>query len=74
MDKRGLGTWAGIALVLNIGFSLAMPIVGGILLGVYLDRRCGTGFLFLIVMCIVGATGGFWSTYRVLERWTSRDK
>jgi ATP synthase protein I len=59
MGKERLNYLKYIALVNYIGFSIAAPIVGGILIGRYLDERFNTRFIFLIIFIVLGVISGF---------------
>jgi ATP synthase protein I len=50
----------------GIGLQFAVSIVLFVYAGQWLDRRLGTGPLFLIVGVFVGAAGSFYSMYRKL--------
>jgi ATP synthase protein I len=50
----------------GIGLQFAISIVLFVFAGQWLDRRLGTGPLFLIVGVFVGAGGAFYSMYRKL--------
>jgi ATP synthase protein I len=50
----------------GIGLQFAVSIILFVFAGQWLDRRMGTGPLFLIVGAFVGAGGAFYSMYRKL--------
>ncbi len=59
--------WWVLALRLSgLGFYLAVCIVGGIALGVWLDRVLDTRVIFLLVGLIVGSAAAFYGTYRMV--------
>ncbi|HAV43232.1 TPA: hypothetical protein DCX15_04380 [bacterium] len=51
-------------LVTQIGLTVVFFIVGGVLVGIYLDRRWGTSPLFIIIATLIGIGGGFLSAYK----------
>ena len=51
-----------------IGFELAATIVGGLLLGYYLDRYMGTEPLFIILCTLAGMAGGLQILLWALKR------
>ena len=56
--------WWVLALRLSgLGFYLAVCIVGGIALGVWLDRVLDTRVIFLLVGLIVGSAAALYGTY-----------
>ncbi|GKX30609.1 hypothetical protein SH1V18_30890 [Vallitalea longa] len=52
-----------LSLLTQIGFLMAIPIIGCILLGSYLDERFDTGIIFLIIFTILGALTAFRNLY-----------
>ena len=61
--RSGASTGAAFA---GLGLQFALAIVVFLYAGQWLDRRLGTGPLFLIVGVFVGAGGAFYSMYRKL--------
>ena len=57
-----------IALVLKIGISVALPIVGGIYFGAHLDKQLSTGSAFLIACALIGIFTGAYSAYKLLSK------
>ncbi|WP_073257408.1 AtpZ/AtpI family protein [Caldanaerovirga acetigignens] len=55
-----------IALLTQIGLNMALPILGGVYFGAYLDRRLSSGSLFLILGVLLGAFSGAMSVYKLL--------
>jgi len=43
-----------MALGLELGFAIAVPLVGFLLFGIWLDRTAGTAPLFMIVFLLAG--------------------
>ncbi len=59
--------WWVLALRLSgLGFYIAICIVGGIVLGVWLDKILDTQVIFLLVGLVVGCTAAFYGTYRMV--------
>jgi F0F1-type ATP synthase assembly protein I len=59
--------WWVLALRLSgLGFYIATCVVGGIALGVWLDRVFETRIVFLLVGLFVGCTSAFYGTYRMV--------
>lgn len=58
----------------GIGLQFAVSIILFVFAGQWLDRRLGTGPLFLIVGAFVGAAGSFYSMYRKLMASQRRDR
>lgn len=49
------GAWRAAALAVEFGFSVVGGLVGGLVLGQFLDRQLGTAHTFLLT----GIVGGF---------------
>ena len=65
-DRKAL--MHALALVGQLGWWMIVPIVGGLLLGLALDRWLSTGALFAILLTIAGVLGGAWQSWRVIRR------
>ena len=53
-----------LALVSQLGLTIAIPIVLGAYGGHWLDEKLGTGMIFSIVLLCVGIAGGVVGAYR----------
>jgi len=60
--------WSKVAFYSGLGFILPGAIVGGVVLGYYLDRALGTRPLLAVVLGALGAVGGFVEILRVMGR------
>lgn len=60
--------YAALALVGQLGFVIAAPIVAGVMAGVYLDKKLGTSGLILVPMVLVGLAGGLLAAYRLIRK------
>lgn len=59
--------WWMLALRLSgLGFYISACIVGGILLGVWMDRTFDTGIIFLLAGLALGLVSAFYGTYRMV--------
>jgi len=67
-------TASGTASVLTIGWDLALPIFGGVLLGHHLDRSLATRFAYTIGLLVLGLVVGVYNTVRTLQRELRRDQ
>jgi ATP synthase protein I len=52
--RRGRSLWVQVSRVGTLGWLIALPIVGGALLGHLLDRRFDTGLTFTLAMLLLG--------------------
>ena len=67
-DKKEVGGLSALALIGQVGFVMAFSIVGGVLLGVHLDRWLGTGGIAVILMIFVGIAAGVMGVYRIVVK------
>lgn len=62
-DETKKSVLTGVAQASGIGFAVAIPLVGGVLIGRFLDTKFGTDpkltLSFLFLGLIIGATGVF---------------
>lgn len=68
-DYKGLQY---VAFVTQLGMNMALPIVGGIYVGAYLDQKFSTGSAFLIVGTLLGVFVGVAGIYRLIARELSK--
>lgn len=67
-------TWRQTLTTLTIGWDLALPIFGGVLLGHYLDRQLGKGYVFTMGLLVLGLGVGMYNVTRTLQRELRRDQ
>ena len=63
--------WVVFGVYGAVGFQLAFAVVGGLLLGHYLDGKWGTGPWLALLGLTLGSAGGLYNLIRILH-W--RDK
>lgn len=52
-----------LSLLSQVGLLMAIPIIGCILLGHYLDTKFGTNVVFLIIFTVLGVLAAFRNLY-----------
>ena len=57
-----------------VGFQLATSVVGGLLLGGWLDKKWGTSPWLTVVGLLMGSVGGFYNLIRILTWNQSRKR
>lgn len=57
--KKDFSPLSSIAILTQLGLGMITPIIGGVLLGNYLDNRFSKNNLFLIIFTIIGAAAAF---------------
>jgi len=68
MDKDTKKTAIQMAYASSIGIAMLLFIFGGLYLGVYLDRKFGTGYIFTIFLLLAGITAGFRNIYVLIKK------
>lgn len=53
---------------MSLGWDLAVPIFGGVLLGYMLDRWLATGHIFTLSLLILGIGVGYYNVARLIRR------
>jgi ATP synthase protein I len=60
--------WDSMALMGQLGFTIAIPLAIGALGGNFLDGVVHTGHLFLILGLLLGLISGIYGAYRLFAR------
>jgi predicted F0F1-ATPase subunit len=58
--------WRWAVTMLGLVWNLVLPIVGGVLLGSYLDTRLGHGVAWTLGLLVVGVTISLYNLYHIL--------
>ena len=66
--------WADALRAMSLGWDLAIPICGGALLGHYLDRRLGTGYVTTMGLLVLGIMVGVYNAGRKIQRELQLDR
>jgi ATP synthase protein I len=66
--KQPPSVWGSLALVGQLGFTIAIPIALLAILGNYLDGVVHIGHLFLLLGLLLGLISGIYGAYRLLSR------
>jgi F0F1-type ATP synthase assembly protein I len=69
MDK-----WGPAARLLGVGFYICACIIGGILGGLWLDKRFDTEPIFLLVGLALGLGVAFWGVYQMIKPMANNNK
>jgi len=70
--KKDMGIFRSLALVTQLGLSMALPVIFGVIVGKYLDERLGTSHILLIVFSIIGVLASFRNLYHLAYKSTKR--
>jgi len=66
--------WAEALSAISLGWELAVPIFGGVLLGHALDQWLATGHIFTLGLLGLGVFVGFHSLWRFHKRFEERER
>ena len=66
-DNNGKDRYAlkNLALISQIGISVITPILLGVYIGQFIDRKIGTNGVFSIILIIIGAGAGFLNIFKL---------
>lgn len=70
--KRDMGALKYIALISQLGLSMALPVIFGVLIGRYLDRVIGTNVIFLLLFSVIGVLSAFRNLYYLAYKGSKR--
>ena len=68
MDKDTKKTAIQMAYASSIGIAMVLLIFGGLYLGIYLDRKFETGYIFTILLLLAGIIAGFRNVYLLIKK------
>ena len=60
--------WREAVAAMSLGWDLAVPIFGGVLLGHFLDRWLGTRYIFTLGLLMAGIGVGYYNVARFIRR------
>ncbi len=66
--------WRDGLAAMSLGWDMALPIFGGVLLGHFLDRWLHTGYIFTLGLLVLGVVTGFYNVVRAIRREIERDQ
>jgi len=66
--------WRDALAMTSLGWDLALPIFGGVLLGHFLDHWLHTGYTFTLGLLMLGIVTGFYNVARAIRRQIARDQ
>jgi len=72
MNQREREMWREALRATSLGWDLAVPIFGGVLVGYILDRSLGSTYLFTLGFMIFGIGTGFYNVLRSIQRMDRR--
>lgn len=67
-NKNDKNYLSNLALITQVGLSVITPILLGVYLGIFIDKKVGTNGVFAIIFIILGAGGGFMNIFKLAGR------
>lgn len=64
-NKNNKDALRNLALITQVGLSIITPILLGVYLGQFVDRKVGTKGVFSIIFIVLGAGGGFMNIFKL---------
>lgn len=61
-----------LSLITQIGISMIVPILIGIIFGNFLDNKLGTEVIFLIIFLILGVAASFLNLFKITDKLSKR--
>ena len=62
------GLWREAILATSLGWDLAVPIIGGTLIGYFLDKWLTTGHIFTLGLLFLGIVVSYFNLWRFIRR------
>ena len=67
-ERERFRVMKALGLVVQLGLTVALIMLGTIGGGIYLDRKVGTGWVFTAVLAPLGAGASFYTLYKMAMR------
>ncbi|MBW6466224.1 MAG: AtpZ/AtpI family protein [Brevefilum sp.] len=64
--EKNKGKFRGLGLI-SLGWEIALPIFGGVILGFYMDRWLQTKYVFTLILLGFGIFTGYYNLYKRIE-------
>jgi len=74
MNRREQDIWREALRATSLGWDLALPIFGGVLIGYLLDRALNTTYVFTLGLLLLGIATGFYNVMRSIQRMDERSR
>ncbi len=74
MNRREQEIWREALRATSLGWDLALPIFGGVLIGYVLDHALNTRYVFTLGLLLFGIATGFYNVIRSIHRVDERSR
>lgn len=68
MDKDTKQMVIQMSYASSAGIAMVLMIFGGLYLGIHLDRKFGTGYIYTVILLLVGIIAGFRNLYVLVKK------
>ncbi len=68
MSGQKFKMYENLVFLTQIGISMVVPILGGLLIGKYIDEKVGTTSIFMLTFIVLGVVVAFMSVYKMVMR------
>ncbi|PLX32086.1 MAG: F0F1 ATP synthase subunit [Clostridiales bacterium] len=67
--------YENLVFLTQIGISMVVPILGGLLIGKFIDEKVGTNSIFMLSFIVLGVVVAFMNVYKMVMRdYRKKDK
>ena len=66
--KQNKNIYKNLALITQIGLSIATPILIGVYLGGLIDKKLELNGVFTLILILIGAGGGFMNLFKLIDK------
>lgn len=66
--KNNKNIFKNLSLITQVGLSIVTPIILGVYLGGFIDKKIGTDMIFTLIFIILGAGAGFLNLFKLADK------
>ncbi len=66
--EKGMSFWAYVGLIGTVGWSVVAPMVLGVLLGHFIDRKSGMSYQWTLSLLLLGLAVGCYNGWRIITK------
>lgn len=66
--KNNKNMLQNLSLITQVGLSIVTPIIIGVYLGGFIDKKVGTDMIFTLIFIILGAGAGFLNLFKLADK------
>lgn len=73
-DDDNRSALKNLALISQVGISMITPILLGVFIGGWIDKWAGTNGVFMLILVLIGAGGGFLNLFKITGAFKDKRK